>query len=117
MKRNPYEGRKKPGVRGIVSNNFKVDKIYDKGEEAVSLFIGRLDEGAYDFGYDIHSLNNNHLIRIPGVGSGWFSSENDATGYGLYAIKIAFYNALSKEAKLALDNKINSFSTPKLDLI
>lgn len=117
MKKNPYEPRKHPGVRGNVPNDFESIKIYDRAGESVTIFLAELEKNVYDSGYDIHLPDGTHLRRYPGVGSGWFSSSTDAEGYALYAIKIAFSSRLSSAANSALLLKIQEFSSPKLNLI
>ena len=117
MKRNPYESKHMRGVRGSVPSQFDSIKIFDRQGESVTLFVGELEKGVYDFGYQVTLPDKTNLKKIPGVGSGWFESHHDANAYAAYAVKLAFGSRLSKPALDSITRHISQIMTPKLDLI
>lgn len=117
MKTNPYSKRRKPGVRGSVPRDFETINVFDRAGESVRIYVGSLDKGAYDSGYEIHLKDGSQLKRLPGVGQGWFESKDDATLYALYAVGIAFTKRMSAPAHEAILTKIKTMTTPTLDLL
>lgn len=117
MKRNPYEKLRNPGVKGRVPAYFDSEKIFDKAGESLVIHVGKLDKGAYDFGYELHLKDGTHLRKRPGVGSGWFAEKNFAVCYALSGIIIAFKSRISDEAVEAIKRKISIVLSPTLDLL
>lgn len=117
MRQNPFEKFKKRGVRGSVPNDFESIKIYDRAGESVMIYIGKLDSESYDFGYELNLKDGTHLKKLPGIGSGYFTSRQHAVGYVLNAITGAFSSRLSQPVVQTLRHHINELMMPKLDLI
>lgn len=117
MKINPYEKKRLVGVKGTVPDKFDSINIYDKTKESIVIFVGKLENKVYDFGFEIHLLDGTKMKRLPGVGNGWFKEYHDANAYAAYAIKIGFGSRLSKEAVLAIDFHIQKIRMPQLDII
>lgn len=117
MRKNPYEKKRMPGVKGSVPAKFDSIKIFDKTGESIVIYVGKLEAGAFDFGFEIHLKDATTLRRLPGVGQGWFKNYHDANAYGSYAVRIGFGSRLSKEALAAVDYHIQKILAPELDLI
>lgn len=113
-KRNPCLSLKHHGIRGKICSDFLTVPVYDCAGCAVTLRVGELEPGCYDYGYAVHLPDGQTFNKIPGQGSGWFDSRTNALLYGAHAIRLAFASVLPPEAHGALLDKITVYLSPTL---
>lgn len=111
------EALRHEGVRGEVCVlDFDRKTVFSAPGCIVEIRIGKLEEGAYDYGYYVYVTADGasrhgcdkakNLEKIPGEGSSWFASASDAELYVLHSLKGDF-DRLS-DVRSAIDSQILS---------
>lgn len=113
---NPCISFRKNGTRGEKGKlyDFKTEILHQCGEEAVLIYVGKLDKDAWDYGYEVHIPGKNVIKRMPGSSDSWFEKENYATLYALHAVRIGFWNQISVKAKISIKEAITREMSPTL---
>lgn len=113
-RKNPFESLRQPGVVGdVASKEFKTTTVYAQGASAtLQIRTAELAPGRFDFGF---YLQIGDLVRqmLPGEGSGWYSSEKDATLFALGHIRYGSVE-LPPDMKLAIDAYISKLRNVSL---
>lgn len=111
---NPCSILRKDGTKGKRSTSFISQKIYESPDEVIVLRTDRIEEGAWDYGFEVRFGEKSKLERFPGGNFGWFAEEWHAALYGLQAIRIAFKDSISNEALEAIREEIMRVQSPSL---
>lgn len=102
-----YEILRHPGIRGSVPANHNSFTVYNTSQDSIKILTAKLGGcDAFDFGFKI-TIGDKQFEKAPGIGSGWFSSEQDAAIYALSYI-LDRCSILSDSMKAALSKELHS---------
>ncbi len=112
MIQNNFEHLRQPGVVGANTDTDINKMSFDKGK--VVLMSSEIKPGMWDYGYSIECPENpkKGQIKLPGEGSGWFRSQEDAILYGLDVLRRKVHN---REVKTELEAAIYARMQHSLD--
>ena len=111
--KNPFETLRIPGVRGSVATNFNVQTVLERGaQEVLQIRTARICDDAWAFGFYLKSGDITRQM-LPGEGSGWFKSEDDAKLYALGYIRYGNIY-ITSDMKMCIDVAISDIQNVSL---